>query len=136
MNQKEAIAKAPESRKRRTPLGRKQLLNVVGKDPAFEYRFVNDDEGKIARFKEAGWELELKESVSVGDKRVENATPTGSAVEISVGQGKKAFLMKIPKEWYAEDQAEKQQQVDESEASTKRQALDGSDYGKVSITRN
>lgn len=135
MTNKEAIAKAPEGRKRRTPLGRKQLLNAVGKDPAFEYRFVNDDEGKIARFKEAGWELELKESVSVGDKRVENASATGSAVEISVGQGKKAFLMKIPKEWYLEDQAEKQRQVDESEASTKRQALDGN-YGKLEISRS
>jgi len=134
-NQKEAIAKAPVGRTRRAPLARKQILNAVGKDPNYEYRFVNDDGDRVSQKMEEGYEHVPKSDVKVGDKRVENASSEGSVTQVSVGQGRKAFLMRIRKDWYQEDQAVKQEYVDETERATKKQALDGT-YGKLDISRS
>lgn len=132
MSQKEVIAKAPVSRVRRSTLGRKQILKANGKDPDFEYRFVNDEGDRIQQFLDAGWVHE--DDVKVGDKRVESASSEGKHVQVSVGQGRKAFLMKIPKDFFEEDQRAKQAHLDETEAAMKNNALDGN-YGKLEITR-
>ena len=63
------------------------------------------------------------------------ATPEGSVGQYSVGQGQKAFLVKIKKEWYQEDQAKKQEKVAAQEQATKDKALDGT-YGKLDISRS
>ena len=63
------------------------------------------------------------------------ASPEGSVSQLSVGQGQKAFVVRIRKEWYDADQAAKQKRVDELEASTKLKALDGT-YGKLEISRS
>lgn len=133
-NTKEAIAKAPAGRTRRVPLDRRQVLNAVGKDPNYVYRFVNDDGDRVTQKLEEGYEHVPKANVKVGEKRVESASAEGSVTQVSVGQGKKAFLMRIHKDFYAEDQARKQAYVDQTEASTKQQALDGH-YGKLEIKR-
>lgn len=132
MSQKEAIAKAPVRRVQRAPLGRKQILKANGKDPGFEYRFVNDEGDRIQQFLDAGWVYE--DDVKVGDRRVESASSEGKHVQVNVGQGKKAFLMKIPKEYFEEDQRAKQAHIDETEAAMKKDALSGN-YGELHITR-
>lgn len=132
---KEQIAKAPAGRTRRAPLARRQLLNVVGKDPNYVYRIVNDDGDRVAQLQDVGYEHVPKDDVKVGDKRVENASSEGSLTQISVGQGRKAYLMRIRKDWYEEDQKAKQDYVDETERATKKQALDGT-YGKLEISRS
>lgn len=132
---KEAIAKAPESRVKRTPVGQRNVLKVGGKDPNYEYRIINDTGDRVQEFLDAGYELVKEGSVSVGDKRVNKASSDGSVSQVSVGQGQKAFVVRIKKEWYLEDQATKQQRVNELEASTKAKALDGT-YGKLEITRD
>lgn len=114
---KEAIAKAPVSRPKRTPIGRRGKLTVSNKDANYEYRFVNNKDGRVEMFQEAGWEA--CPSTQVGDKRVENASALGSVAEVGVGLGDKAVLMRIPKEWFAEDQAAKQAQVDATEQTIK-----------------
>lgn len=134
-NEKEAIAKAPRGRTRRTPIGTRNVLTVAGKDPNYVYRIVNDSGDRINEFLEAGYELVDEDSVKVGDKRVNKASAEGSKAQISVGQGQKAFVMRIRKEWYDEDQATKQQRVDQLEATIKEKALDGT-YGKLEITRS
>jgi hypothetical protein len=73
--------------------------------------------------------------VKVGDKKVNKSSSEGSLSQVSVGQGQKAFVVRIKKEWYDEDQATKQLRVDELENSTKAKALDGT-YGKLEITRS
>lgn len=135
MTQKEAISKAPSGRVTRTPVGQRNILTVKGKDPNYEYRIVNDVEDRITQFQEAGYELESTDSVDVGDKRVSQGTTIGSKKVFSVGNGIKAFVMKIKKEWYDEDQRVKQRQVDAQESSIKDKALDGT-YGKLDITRD
>lgn len=136
MNQeKEAISKAPSGRVQRTPIGTRNVLTVKNKDPNYEYRIVNDVDDRIQQFKDAGYELVPDEATSVGDTRVNKASATGSVKEISVGQGQKAFLMRIKKEWYTEDQARKQQNVTALERATKEKALDGT-YGELKFSRD
>ena len=131
---KEAIAKAPRGRPQRVPVGTRNVLTVAGKDANYEYRVINDSGDRVQEFLDAGYELVEKDSVRVGDKRVNSASAEGSVSQISVGQGQKAFVVRIKKEWYEEDQAAKQTKVNALEDSTKAKALDGT-YGKLEISR-
>jgi hypothetical protein len=134
---KEAIAKAPSGRVTRTPVSQRNILTVKGKDPNYEYRIVNDVEDRITQFLDAGYVIDENESVDVGDKRVSTGSGVspGSKKMFSVGNGTKAFVMKIKREWYEEDQAAKQQKVDLQESSIKEKALSGT-YGDLKITRD
>ena len=134
-NEKEAIAKAPRGRPQRVPVGTRNVLTVAGKDSDYEYRIVNDSGDRVQEFLDAGYEIVKQDSVRVGDKRVNSASAEGSLSQISVGQSQKAFVMRIRKEWYEEDQAAKQAKVKQLEDSTKAKALDGN-YGKLEITRD
>lgn len=128
---KESIAKAPSGRVKRTPVSGRNVLTVQGKDPNYMYRIVNDDEDRITRFLEGGYELVSDDSVKVGDKRVGNASSMGNSVkELSVGGGKKAVVMRIKREWYEEDQKAKQDFVNQQESTTKQKALSGT-YGTL-----
>lgn len=70
-----------------------------------------------------------------GDKVVESmVTRTSGVVERHMGQGTKAVLMCIRKDWYEEDQAAKQRDLDEVERAMKREALHDR-YGKFEIER-
>ena len=131
---KEAIAKAPRGRPQRVPVGTRNILTVAGKDPNYEYRIINDSGDRVQEFLDAGYELVKEDSVRVGDKRVNSASSEGSVAHISVGQGQKAFVVRIKKEWYEEDQLSKQRKIDELEQATKAKALDGT-YGKLEISR-
>jgi hypothetical protein len=136
MTQKEAIAKAPLKRVRRTTIGTRNVLTVTGKEPGYEYRFVNDTSDRVQAFLDNGWEIVEDKSVRIGDKRL--GAPSGSegtAAVASVGQGMKSYVLRIPEEFYKEDQAAKQAYVDATEAATKEKALDGT-YGKLDISRS
>ncbi|CAB4132786.1 hypothetical protein UFOVP249_29 [uncultured Caudovirales phage] len=132
---KEAIAKAPRGRPQRTPVGTRKVLTVAGKEAGYEYRVINDSGDRVQEFLDAGYELVDASSVRVGDKRVNNGTAEGSKAQLSVGQGQKAFVVRIRKEWYDEDQAKKQAYVNDLESATKAKALDGT-YGKLEISRS
>jgi len=135
MAEKEAISKAPVGRVTRVPVGQRNILTVKGKDPNYVYRVVNDQDDRIAQLTDAGYELVDNESNDVGDKRVSQGTAVGSKKVFSVGGGVKAYLMKIKREWYDEDQEQKQAFVNRQEASIKEKALDGN-YGKLDISRD
>lgn len=136
MNQvKEQIAKAPSGRVRRSPLARKNVLTVSGKEPGFQYRVVNDTEDRVTELQEQGYEVVSASNVQVGDKRVSKASPEGSVMSMSVGGGKRGVVMRIREDFYAEDQKAKQDYVAETERATKQDALSSGDYGKVEISR-
>jgi len=117
------------------PVGTRNVLTVAGKDPNYEYRIINDSGDRVQEFLDAGYELVDADSVRVGDKRVNTAKAEGSIAQLSVGQGQKAFVVRIKKEWYEEDQRAKMKKVDDLEAATKAKALDGT-YGKLEISRD
>jgi hypothetical protein len=123
------------SRPTRTPIGDKRdILTVKGKEDGYEYRWVNDQGWRVDRFKEAGYEV-VSHDVMVGDRKATASSAQGSTTVVPINkQGEKAVLMRIKKEWYDEDQANKQKSVDESEAAMKRELLQDR-YGKVEITR-
>jgi hypothetical protein len=112
--------------------GRRNKLTITGKEPGFEYRIVNDSDDRILELQERGYEV-VTHDASVGDKRVGIPKKEGSPIEISVGGGKKAYLMRIKKEWYDEDQAAKMSDIDATEDALKKTS--DSDYGKVEINR-
>ena len=131
------MSRTPSSasaRPKRTPISGRNILTVKGKEAGFEYRIVNDSGDRIEMFKDAGWELVDSKDVTVGDRRVDRTTSEGSKAQVSVGGGTKAFVMRIPKEFYDEDQAAKNKRIDALEESMKQKALSGSDFGDFKTT--
>lgn len=130
MNDKLTTKRKP----RRTSIsGTRNVLTVSGKEPGFEYRVVNDDGDRISQFEEMGYEVVRDQNIKVGDRRIASPTKEGSPVQVSVGNGMKAFVMRIPKDWYDEDQAAKAKHVDDIERGTLKEAREAADYGKVSV---
>lgn len=125
---------ASAQRPKRTPVNGRNILTVSGKDPDYVYRIVNDTGDRIQAFLDAGYELVDANSVRVGDKRVNSASPEGSKAEVNVGDGLKGKVMRIRKDWYEEDQLAKQAHVNQLEQTIKQKAA-GADYGTVSISR-
>jgi hypothetical protein len=128
------LVKSPRGRVKRTPIAARSRLRVSNKDANYEYRIVNDQDDRIELFKQNGWEPVDAKDTKVGDKRVEGISPTGSVAEISVGGGTKAIVMRIKREWYDEDQANKAAQVDATEQTMKETAQRGN-YGKLEFSR-
>lgn len=123
------------ARPRRSPIEAKNRLSVKNKEDGYVYRIVNSnlnaDPDRVERFIEQGYEIVPQDKAGrIGDKRVDNATSPGSS-EFSVGGGTKALLMRIKKEWYEEDQAAKQQLVDDQEQTMKRP--NNADYGQIKL---
>lgn len=135
---KEAIAQAPKARPKRTTLGTKNRLVVANPDPNYEYRFVNDTRDRVEIFKQNGWEVAPASEIKIGDKRVEDPSSIGSASRVPVGligeTSGHAVVMKIPKDWYKEDQKAKADEISRLENTMKADALDGN-YGKIEISR-
>lgn len=117
----------------RTSVSQRNVLTVTGKDADYIYRVVNDQSDRIQQFIDAGYELVDANTVRVGDKRVDKAAAEGTKAQVAVGKGEKAFVMRIRKDWYLEDQAAKQARVNELERSLKQTASSSADYGKVTI---
>ena len=114
--------------------GRRNVLTASNKEPGFVYRFVNDTGDRVSQFQEMGYEVVTDKTIRIGDRRVAVASAEGSPRTAKVGGGVSAVLMKIKDEWYNEDQAAKQAEVDEIEKSIKQTPGEGS-YGKVEIGR-
>jgi len=129
---RQANTSVASARPKRTPLSSRNRLSVRNKEAGFTYRIFNDEDDRISRAQEAGWEFCPTESVgAVGDKRVDNTSSLGSVSHFSVGKGTKAVLMRIPEDWYKEDKAVEQRELDEVE-NTMQNDRSRSDYGNFS----
>lgn len=121
----------------------RNILNVKGLDPEYEYRWVKDDRNdgqKIYGYQENGWELVSAESgVKVGERQVFTSENTGSVVRIPAGQGEYLYLMRIYKDWFQDDKRKSQAEIDEMEKglerSSKEEGPDGL-YGDVRFSRD
>lgn len=129
---KETIVRG--ERPKRTSIVNQGRLNVQNKDPNREYRFVNDEKGKVEIKVTQGWVIEQsKDHVGLGGARLESASTQGSAARLPVGNGISGVLMSIDRDWYLEDQRERQQRVDATEQSIKNDALN-SHKGSFSVS--
>ena len=120
------------TRPQRTPLANHSVLSVKGKEPGYEYRIVNDVGDRVEMFKSMGYEVVADDSVQIGERRIANPSREGSPVQVSVGGGTKAFLMRQKAEWYKEDQATKEAQLKDQEQAMRTEAQSGM-YGKLKI---
>lgn len=126
-----------KERIRRTPIsGRRNVLTMKGGDTEnFKYRIVNDVGDRISTFEEQGYEVVTDPKITVGDRRISNPTKEGSPVKVSVGGGTQAYLMRQKREFYDEDQAAKQNYVDETEKGIRNKAKTEADYGNLDIRK-
>jgi hypothetical protein len=122
-----------ERSEKRVPVsGNRDILTVEGKESGFEYRWVLDLGNRIEKFKRGGWELVTHE-VSVGDARAATPSSLGSIVTATSGD-RKLILMRIPEEYYKEDQDSKEQELLALEESMGMN-VEGR-YGKIEISHN
>jgi hypothetical protein len=131
---KEAIVKSPSGRIKRAAASQRGPLAVRGKDEKFVYRWANDKDDNVLTYREDGYEVVQDTDVSIGDKRVDIPTAPGSVKQASVGGGTKAVLMRKRRDWYLEDQEEKEQAIRNQERAMKKDAL--ADYGRLETTRD
>jgi hypothetical protein len=133
-NQDEAT---PSVRPQRIAVGMRPKLALIGKNPNYEYRWVNDTPGRIDLFKHSGWETCTNDEVDTGNFRAEQAAELGSLAYTIVdsNSGMKAYVMKIRKDWYAEFMIEYEREVAATEESLQPNLNDGG-YGKVVIDRS
>lgn len=113
--------------------GTRNVLNISGKEPGWQYRVVNDVGDRIEQLKAIGYEIVEDQGVQVGDRRIANPTKEGSPVKVSVGGGVQGYVMRIRQEWYDEDKAKKDAHVDNIEKGLVRDAKDKSDYGNIKV---
>ena len=109
--------------------GRQDVLLVEEKDPNKEYRVVNDTPGRVAKLRNMGWEI------ADGDEKLVSAMDDSNVDDKSkhVGDGTKAVVMSMPKDWYEDYQKEKARQNDRLEKATQANALQNG-YCKVEIS--
>jgi hypothetical protein len=120
------------ARPQRASLGKRDRLAIKNKEDGFVYRIVNDVDDRVDQLKSIGYEVCTVEQVgAIGNKRVDNTSSLGSAAHFSVGQGTKAVVMRIPEDWYKEDQRTKQEEIDSVEATMKKDARKAADYGRL-----
>lgn len=117
------------ARPRRTPVAKRNRLDVQNQEPGYRYRIVNDTDDRIPALQEMGYEIVPDAKVgAAGNRRVDSASALGSSSSISVGRGVKAVVLRQRTDWYDEDQAVKRQQEEEIEQSMNRQKAD---YGTI-----
>lgn len=123
-----------ETRPVRVPVNEanRNILTVKGLDKDnFYYRWVNDVNDRLAMFVEAGYEFVNKDGNPVGDGGVDNTAGTGSKYSKGVKGGITAYLMRLPKALWLEDQKAKEQRTKELEADMKTNAAKHADYGRL-----
>jgi hypothetical protein len=98
----------------------RNILSINDQDPNYVYRWVNDVEGRIDRFKAGGYEFVHSTDIA-GDRSTENASNASTVLSKKVGNGITAYAMRIKREWYEEDQASKAKAIDDKEESLFRE---------------
>ena len=123
------------SRPERVPVsGRRDVLTVADKDPAYVYRWVNDTQGRIDQFIKGGYE-HVSEKHKVGQNGIDSSADV-SSMTTNTSPGMVQYLMRIKREWYDEDREAAARKVDKTEADMKRTLNSGRDgtYGDVTIS--
>jgi hypothetical protein len=111
------MAKQRDDRRKRVPLsGMRSKLSAPQRE-GYVRRWFNDTGGRLMDAENAGYEFVTDTGLQIGDPGTDGNQDTGSRVSKVVdrqenGQPMRAYLMEIKKEWYDEDQKNKQKQVD------------------------
>jgi hypothetical protein len=139
-----ALATAGRKRPQRIPMGRRDRLKFK-QEPGYHYHLFNDVKGgnRIAEALAAGYEfVEIDPRTEAhrnqGTSRTEDASQMGAHVTHPVGDGVTGFLMRIPEEFWNEDRAARDADIDELESGMRRPESRTPDkegnYGGVDIS--
>lgn len=114
----------PEGRAARIPLGVQRLKLTSSSRLGYVRRWINDDGIRVAAAQKGGYDFVRREGSAA------QSTDPGDYVSQVVGRMEsgtplRAFLMEIREEWFLEDQAAKQLEVDKREQQIKRGELEG-----------
>lgn len=115
--------KVEREKRTRIPMSSpRQKLNTP-EIAGFHLHWFNDDENRLAQAMEGGYDFvdpqeTMVNSFSLGGDPVGTGTDLGTRVSVVVGTKKdgstmRAYLMKIPQEYFNEDQAAGQERVDQ-----------------------
>jgi hypothetical protein len=113
-----ALEQRATTRPKRVPLGQRNRLSFGNQDPNFVYRVINDQDERLQQAQEAGYEFVVSDQ-PLGDKRAAEGGKIDSRVSKPVGNNTRGYLMRIPKEYYHEDQNAKMGEIDEMEKALK-----------------
>lgn len=119
----EPVREPQQGRAKRVPLGVQRLKLQASQRPGFVRRWVNDDGARTQMALQGGYEFVRLDGQAT-------TTDPGQAVSQIVGKTEggtplRAYLMEIREEWYAEDQATKQESIDATEKQIRRGELVG-----------
>ena len=113
-----------DERRKRVPLGTLRRRLSAPERPGYVRRWINDKPGRLMQAQEGGYEFVTDQTIDIGDPDVTNEIGNSLDSRISRvvdrGTGMRAFLMEIKEEWYVEDKAEQQRQIDELEEALSR----------------
>lgn len=116
------IEQERQRRRRRDDMGDGRLSNLTvhgQKDPNYEYRWINDEPGRVHKLTVLDdWDVVSAEEIgetSPKDKQV------GTGVEriVDRASGKRAILVRKPKEFYVADKRKEQALLDATDAALK-----------------
>lgn len=113
--------------------GHRNVMTFGEQDPNYFYYVYNDDDEAKMQFAETmGYEF-VKSDEGLGDPGVGVASKFGSAVTKPVGGGVTGVLMRLRLDWYKENKAEEQKEIDEKERGLRRQIDKEGHYGDITI---
>ena len=114
------------SERKRVPLGQRNRISFQTEE-GFHYHLINDKDGRLQKAVNGGYEF-VESEKNLGDSIVGTAKKMGKRVSMPVGNNTTGYLMRIKKEWYDEDQKDKQKLVNESEKAMQRKGKN--EYGE------
>jgi hypothetical protein len=125
--QSERNVSETKTRQRGVFNGTNKKLDVITEIPGYQLRWFNDAPGRVDRAQTGGWEFVTNGEVAQGDTNrvVERNSDVGNKIRAIVGTTDMndplyAYLMKIKKEWFDEDQQEASAKIRATEAEMVR----------------
>lgn len=119
----------PRNRPKRVPFSatsQKTQVDFLDEDfhKKWQARWINDQRSRIQRAQQAGYEfVEAEEVIGIGGQDLRANTDQGSRVSMVVtgpvdgNPEVRAYLMKLRRDWYNEDQNDKRQKQKESQTA-------------------
>jgi hypothetical protein len=133
------IQKNRVSRESRVSLsGLRDKLTVHGKDPNYHYFWAldaNENGAELYNLQLAGYEFVASHTVKVGQAYVYQARDIGTIVRIPNGDGRFMYLMRLPMQFYLDDQKELELKNKEQEQSIYAQQDADGVYGSIKLER-
>lgn len=123
----------PSGRPQRKPIGIRNRLEIINKDPDRVYRLVDTDPGRIEQLAQQGYRIEQKDEHVPQGLRLDQGKDVDNLVH--VGGGKKQVLMSQDKADWEEDQRLKQVDHDAKLEGLKQIERSEGFYGTINIAK-